>query len=226
MVWGSRDGGAGPGWGASLRTPLPASFPVCREELRSLFQGRAKLPPVCRALAGLDGASQQALQRCCALRRTFARAPAAVRRRAACAQVQMQMVRGTPRAYPCGTLVPLRPPWNPAPLPWPWDPVPLPHCGTPHPSPGHGTPYPSPSCGSPCPLPQRGTQCTVSSLLDPSSCYGTPCVYPPSLPPWPFFWRFLPAVSEPQGTAAYPGPSLSDHSNPQAQLSPEQSEGL
>ncbi|XP_055972547.1 unconventional myosin-XVIIIb, partial [Sorex fumeus] len=62
-----------------------------REELRSLFQGRAKLPPVCRALAGLDGTSQQALQRGCALRRTFARGPSAVRRRASCAQVQLQM---------------------------------------------------------------------------------------------------------------------------------------
>ncbi|XP_049644039.1 unconventional myosin-XVIIIb [Suncus etruscus] len=62
-----------------------------REELRNLFQCRAKLPPVCRALAGLEGTSQQALQRGCTLRRTFARSLAAVKRRAACSQVQLQM---------------------------------------------------------------------------------------------------------------------------------------
>ncbi|XP_045145472.1 unconventional myosin-XVIIIb [Echinops telfairi] len=62
-----------------------------RDELRSLFQARAKLPPVCRAVAGMEGTSQQALQRCCSVRRIFASSLAAVRRRAACAQVKLQM---------------------------------------------------------------------------------------------------------------------------------------
>ncbi|XP_036908274.1 unconventional myosin-XVIIIb isoform X2 [Sturnira hondurensis] len=62
-----------------------------REELRSLFQARAKLSPVCRAVAGLEGASQQALQRSCAVRRVFASSFAAVRRKAPCSQIKLQM---------------------------------------------------------------------------------------------------------------------------------------
>uniref|UniRef100_A0A7N5JZV1 Myosin XVIIIB n=1 Tax=Ailuropoda melanoleuca TaxID=9646 RepID=A0A7N5JZV1_AILME len=62
-----------------------------REELRSLFQPRAKLPPVCRAVAGLEGTSQQALQRSCAVRRAFASSFAAVKRKAPCSQIKLQM---------------------------------------------------------------------------------------------------------------------------------------
>ncbi|XP_044099974.1 unconventional myosin-XVIIIb [Neovison vison] len=62
-----------------------------REELRSLFQSRAKLPPVCRAVAGLEGTSQQALQRSCAVRRAFASSLAAVKRKAPCSQIKLQM---------------------------------------------------------------------------------------------------------------------------------------
>ncbi|KAM7051716.1 unconventional myosin-XVIIIb [Molossus nigricans] len=62
-----------------------------RAELRSLFQARAKLAPVCRALAGLEGTSQQALQRNCVLRRAFASSFAAAKRRAPCSQVKLQM---------------------------------------------------------------------------------------------------------------------------------------
>ncbi|XP_023369088.1 unconventional myosin-XVIIIb isoform X1 [Otolemur garnettii] len=62
-----------------------------REELRSLFQARAKLPPVCWAVAGLEGTSQQALKRSRVVRRTFAGSLAAVRRRALCSQIKLQM---------------------------------------------------------------------------------------------------------------------------------------
>ncbi|KAM5312212.1 unconventional myosin-XVIIIb isoform 3-T3 [Glossophaga mutica] len=62
-----------------------------REELRSLFQARAKLSPVCRAVAGLEGTSQQALQRSCAVRRVFASSFAAVKRKAPCSQIKLQM---------------------------------------------------------------------------------------------------------------------------------------
>ncbi|XP_043757441.1 unconventional myosin-XVIIIb isoform X2 [Cervus elaphus] len=62
-----------------------------REELRSLFQSRAKLSPVCRAVAGLEGTSQQAQQRNCAVRRTFASSLAAVKRKAPCSQIKLQM---------------------------------------------------------------------------------------------------------------------------------------
>ncbi|XP_065760420.1 unconventional myosin-XVIIIb isoform X1 [Muntiacus reevesi] len=62
-----------------------------REELRNLFQSRAKLSPVCRAVAGLEGTSQQAQQRNCAVRRTFASSLAAVKRKAPCSQIKLQM---------------------------------------------------------------------------------------------------------------------------------------
>ncbi|XP_077016812.1 unconventional myosin-XVIIIb isoform X2 [Tamandua tetradactyla] len=62
-----------------------------REELRSLFQPWSNLPPVCRGMAGLEGTSQQALQRTWALRRTFASSLAAVKRKAVCAQFKLQM---------------------------------------------------------------------------------------------------------------------------------------
>ncbi|XP_060040500.1 unconventional myosin-XVIIIb-like, partial [Erinaceus europaeus] len=62
-----------------------------REELRRLFGSRAQLPPLCGAVGGLEGGSQLALRRNRAVRRTFARAAAAVRRRAPCAQVSLQM---------------------------------------------------------------------------------------------------------------------------------------
>uniref|UniRef100_A0A8D2CQS2 Myosin motor domain-containing protein n=1 Tax=Sciurus vulgaris TaxID=55149 RepID=A0A8D2CQS2_SCIVU len=62
-----------------------------REELQSLFQARAKLPPVCRAVAGLEGSSERALLRSRVVRRTFASSLGAVRRRAPCSQVKLQM---------------------------------------------------------------------------------------------------------------------------------------
>ncbi|XP_066871490.1 unconventional myosin-XVIIIb isoform X2 [Kogia breviceps] len=62
-----------------------------REELRGLFQSRAKLSPVCRAVAGLEGTSQQAQQRNCTVRRTFASTLAAVKRKAPCSQIKLQM---------------------------------------------------------------------------------------------------------------------------------------
>nr|XP_019611149.1 PREDICTED: unconventional myosin-XVIIIb isoform X2 [Rhinolophus sinicus] len=61
-----------------------------REELRSLFQARAKLPPVCWAVTGLEGTSQQALQRSRAVRRAFASGFASVKRKAPCCQIKLQ----------------------------------------------------------------------------------------------------------------------------------------
>lgn len=76
--------------------PKAPLFPLlpAREELRGLFQARAKLSPVCRAIAGLEGTSQQAQQRSCAVRRTFASSFAAVKRKAPCSQIKLQMVSG------------------------------------------------------------------------------------------------------------------------------------
>uniref|UniRef100_A0A673T4A1 Myosin XVIIIB n=1 Tax=Suricata suricatta TaxID=37032 RepID=A0A673T4A1_SURSU len=62
-----------------------------REDLRSLFQARAKLPPVSWTVAGLEGASQQALQRNRTVRKAFASSFAAVKRKALCSQIKLQM---------------------------------------------------------------------------------------------------------------------------------------
>ncbi|XP_028621359.1 unconventional myosin-XVIIIb [Grammomys surdaster] len=62
-----------------------------REEVQSLFQARAKLPPVCRAVSGFEGTSQQALHRSHVVRRAFASSLAAVKRKAPCAQIKLQM---------------------------------------------------------------------------------------------------------------------------------------
>lgn len=78
------------------KAPVSPFLLPAREELRSLFQARAKLPPVCRAVAGLEGTSQQALQRNCAIRRAFASGFAASKRKAPCSQIKLQMVSGFP----------------------------------------------------------------------------------------------------------------------------------
>ncbi|XP_033618173.1 unconventional myosin-XVIIIb isoform X1 [Fukomys damarensis] len=62
-----------------------------REELRSLFQGCARLLPVCQAVAGLEGTSQQALHRNRVVRKAFASSLASARRRTPCSQVKLQM---------------------------------------------------------------------------------------------------------------------------------------
>lgn len=78
------------------KAPVSPHLLPAREELRSLFQARAKLSPVCRAVAGLEGTSQQALQRNCAVRRAFASGFAALKRKAPCSQIKLQMVSGFP----------------------------------------------------------------------------------------------------------------------------------
>lgn len=84
----------------SSQQPAP-DFPLLpsREELRSLFQARAKLPPVCQAVTGLEGTSQQALRRSRVLRRTFASSFASVKRKAPCFQIKLQMVSGAPQSH-------------------------------------------------------------------------------------------------------------------------------
>lgn len=59
---------------------------------------RRGVPRVCRAVAGLEGCSQAALQRNACIRKVFAGSLAAVRRRSVCAQLKLQAVsagRGT-----------------------------------------------------------------------------------------------------------------------------------
>ncbi|KAM4808061.1 unconventional myosin-XVIIIb [Rhinophrynus dorsalis] len=59
--------------------------------LKDLFSPRAKFPLICRSVAGMEGQSQQALQRISCVRKTFASSFAAVRRRSVCAQIKIQM---------------------------------------------------------------------------------------------------------------------------------------
>ncbi|XP_043833417.1 unconventional myosin-XVIIIb [Dromiciops gliroides] len=62
-----------------------------REDLSSLFLPRSRVPPVCQAVAGMEGYSQQALHRIGCVRKTFASSLAAVKRKAVCTQIILQM---------------------------------------------------------------------------------------------------------------------------------------
>ncbi|XP_063310710.1 unconventional myosin-XVIIIb isoform X1 [Pelobates fuscus] len=59
--------------------------------IKDLFLPRAKFPLICRSLAGMEGKSQQALQRISCVRKTFASSFAAVRRKSVCAQIKLQV---------------------------------------------------------------------------------------------------------------------------------------
>ncbi|XP_065595087.1 unconventional myosin-XVIIIb isoform X2 [Cyrtonyx montezumae] len=58
--------------------------------LQELAMLRRGVPRVCRAVAGLEGCSQAALQRNACIRKVFASSLAAVRRRSVCAQLKLQ----------------------------------------------------------------------------------------------------------------------------------------
>ncbi|XP_031411766.1 unconventional myosin-XVIIIb [Meleagris gallopavo] len=58
--------------------------------LQELAMLRRGVPRVCRAVAGLEGCSQAALQRNACVRKVFASSLAAVRRRSVCAQLKLQ----------------------------------------------------------------------------------------------------------------------------------------
>uniref|UniRef100_F6WUI3 Myosin 18b n=1 Tax=Xenopus tropicalis TaxID=8364 RepID=F6WUI3_XENTR len=59
--------------------------------VKDLFAPRAKFPLICRSVSGMEGKSQQALQRISCVRKTFASSFAAVRRRSVCGQIKLQM---------------------------------------------------------------------------------------------------------------------------------------
>ncbi|KAM4707086.1 unconventional myosin-XVIIIb [Discoglossus pictus] len=61
------------------------------DHMKDLFAPRAKFPLICRSVAGMEGKSQQALQRISCVRKTFASSFAAVRRKSVCAQIKLQM---------------------------------------------------------------------------------------------------------------------------------------
>nr|XP_005999509.2 PREDICTED: unconventional myosin-XVIIIb isoform X1 [Latimeria chalumnae] len=61
------------------------------EILKNLFKPRSKTLLVCRSVAGLEGSSQQAMQRVGCIRKTFSSSFAAVKRKSVCAQIKLQM---------------------------------------------------------------------------------------------------------------------------------------
>ncbi|XP_075754995.1 unconventional myosin-XVIIIb isoform X3 [Pelodiscus sinensis] len=61
------------------------------DALKKLFLPRSKMLLICRSVAGLEGHSQQALQRTGCVRKTFASSFAAVKKRSVCAQIKLQM---------------------------------------------------------------------------------------------------------------------------------------
>uniref|UniRef100_A0ACB8FZP5 Uncharacterized protein n=1 Tax=Sphaerodactylus townsendi TaxID=933632 RepID=A0ACB8FZP5_9SAUR len=61
------------------------------ETLKKLFLQRSKMPLVCRSVAGLDGSSQQTLQRVGSVRKTFTSSFAAVKKKSVCAQIKLQV---------------------------------------------------------------------------------------------------------------------------------------
>uniref|UniRef100_A0A8D0GSK7 Myosin XVIIIB n=1 Tax=Sphenodon punctatus TaxID=8508 RepID=A0A8D0GSK7_SPHPU len=61
------------------------------DDLQKLFLPRSKMPLICRSMAGLEGNSQQALQRVGCVRKTFTSSFAAVKRKSVCAQIKLQL---------------------------------------------------------------------------------------------------------------------------------------
>ncbi|XP_070618119.1 LOW QUALITY PROTEIN: unconventional myosin-XVIIIb [Erythrolamprus reginae] len=59
--------------------------------LRKVFLPRARVPLLCRSVAGWEGHSQQALQRIGCLRKTFSGSLAAVKKRSVCAHIKLQL---------------------------------------------------------------------------------------------------------------------------------------
>ncbi|XP_029474880.1 unconventional myosin-XVIIIb [Rhinatrema bivittatum] len=62
-----------------------------KSDVKNLFLIRSKIPLICRSVAGLEGNSQQALQRVGCVRKTFTSSFAAVKRNSVCAQIILQM---------------------------------------------------------------------------------------------------------------------------------------
>uniref|UniRef100_A0A8C8S369 Myosin XVIIIB n=1 Tax=Pelusios castaneus TaxID=367368 RepID=A0A8C8S369_9SAUR len=60
------------------------------DDLKKLFLPRSKMPLICRSVAGLEGNSQQALQRIGCVRKTFTSSFAAVKKKSVCAQIKLQ----------------------------------------------------------------------------------------------------------------------------------------
>ncbi|KAM3874623.1 unconventional myosin-XVIIIb [Diretmus argenteus] len=84
------------GWFSLIQNNLSALNAICLLQnstvgvVKALFAPRASVPPLCRGLGGLEGASQRSLQRNGTIRKTFSGGMAAVRRHSHCIAIKLQ----------------------------------------------------------------------------------------------------------------------------------------
>lgn len=67
-------------------------FLFLRAVVKAMFMPRISVPPLCRGLGGLEGASQRSLQRNGTIRKTFSGGMSAIRRHSQCISVKLQAV--------------------------------------------------------------------------------------------------------------------------------------
>ncbi|XP_015744230.1 unconventional myosin-XVIIIb [Python bivittatus] len=78
-------------WNLSVQNAIQLLQQSKIEALRKVFLPRSKVPLVCRSVAGLEGHSQQALQRVGCVRKTFTGSFAAMKKKSVCAQIKLQL---------------------------------------------------------------------------------------------------------------------------------------
>uniref|UniRef100_A0A3Q3LZS0 Myosin motor domain-containing protein n=1 Tax=Labrus bergylta TaxID=56723 RepID=A0A3Q3LZS0_9LABR len=84
------------GWFGLIQNNPSAQNAICVlqnstiAEVKAMFTPRISVPPLCRSLGGLDGASQRSLQRNGTIRKTFSGGMAAIRRHSQCIAVKLQ----------------------------------------------------------------------------------------------------------------------------------------
>ncbi|XP_060917169.1 unconventional myosin-XVIIIb-like isoform X2 [Labrus mixtus] len=84
------------GWFGLIQNNPSAQNAICVlqnstiAEVKAMFTPRISVPPLCRSLGGLEGASQRSLQRNGTIRKTFSGGMAAIRRHSQCIAVKLQ----------------------------------------------------------------------------------------------------------------------------------------
>ncbi|XP_061459502.1 unconventional myosin-XVIIIb isoform X2 [Rhineura floridana] len=78
-------------WNLSAQNAIQVLQQSKIDPLKKLFLLRYKVPLICRSVAGLEGSSQQALQRIGCVRKTFTSSFAAVKKKSVCAQIKLQL---------------------------------------------------------------------------------------------------------------------------------------
>ncbi|XP_077776126.1 unconventional myosin-XVIIIb isoform X4 [Podarcis muralis] len=78
-------------WNLSVQNAIQVLQESKIDPLKKLFLLRSKVPLICRSVAGLEGNSQQALQRVGCVRKTFTSSFAAVKKKSVCAQIKLQL---------------------------------------------------------------------------------------------------------------------------------------